>query len=37
MKNQVSHRTRYIRINSEDEGASLVTQMVNNPAVMQEK
>ena len=36
MKNQGSYRSRYIRINSEDEGASLVAQTVKNPAAIQE-
>ena len=36
IKNQRSYRSRYIKINSEDEGASLVAQMVRNPAAMQE-
>ena len=36
MKNQGSYRSRYIRINSEDEGASLVAQTVKNLAAIWE-
>ena len=36
MKNQGSYRSRYIGINSEDEGASLVAQTVKNLAAIWE-
>ena len=37
VKNQGSYRSRYIRINSEGAGASLVAQMVKNLVAMREK
>ena len=36
MKNQGSYSSRYIRINSEHKGASLVAQTVKNLAAIQE-
>ena len=36
MKNEGSYRSRYIRINSEDEGASLLAQTVKNVAAIRE-